>query len=513
MLLKADLHDHEMVIYTYTKLYLIVFLLISASAVHADTLEQALTAAYEHNPSLQGTRNLASAADEGVIQARAAYGPTLSANARHEFTDARIRGTAFPSESDGFATSAELTLSQPLFTSGRLAANLDAATASKMVEQEKLRTAGQQLILDVVNAYVSLRRDIDLYGVAVENYDLLLQQRDVTASRYRLHDSTEPDLDQTSNRLELAAGHVIVARSTVEASAARYRNLVGTYPDALAPLPALPDPPTLETLYVEAEAHNPVLGAAKFTEAHSRAVVGATRAQMRPQVTAFATAAHSPLTPYRNTLREESVVAGVSLTMPLYTGGQQSSTLREAIDRNLADQQFTEQARRDMRETLAADWSLLQASTEAMPRYEAAVRAAERAVDGVKKQETAGIRTLRDVLDVTNDLLNARTGAAQTRAEIYLRRVAVLRDAGLLSIDMFAKIQPYDPGGGTVGISNLAGLPLRPILEPMDRVFLYEKVKQAPVQREDSPTYGWPARTGNPLQPLSGAGESAPAGQ
>ncbi|MCT2398721.1 TolC family outer membrane protein [Novosphingobium mangrovi (ex Huang et al. 2023)] len=474
-----------------------------ASIAHADTLEQALDAAYENNPSIRGSRDLVSAADERLTRARAAYGPTLNASARHEFTTARIRGTALPSQNGGFASSAEVTLSQPLFTSGRLAAAVDAATAAKMVEREKLRASSQQLILDVVNAYVSLQRDIELYGVAVEIYRLLLQQRDVTVSRFRLRDSTEPDVDQTTNRLELAAGRVIVARSTVEASAARYRNLIGTYPGGLAPPPALPALPTLETLYAEAETHNPTLTAAKFTEAGSRAAIGAARAQMGPQASVFASAARRSLTPYQNTLREESVVAGVSLTMPLYTGGQLSAGLREAIDRNRADQQFTEQARRTMRETLATDWSLLSAASEALPRYTAAVRAAERAVEGVKKQEISGIRTLRDVLDVTNDLLNARTGAAQTRTELYLRQVAILRDAGLLSIDMFTQARPYDPDSHKAGTAYLAGLPLRPILEPADRLLLSEQGVQAPIQREDSPTYDWPGIAKNPLQPLT----------
>lgn len=493
-----------MVTYTYRFACLTAAWALAASPSHADTLEQALTAAYENNPSLRGNRDLASATDQGVVQARAAYGPTLSASAQHTYTATRIRGTAYPSEYDGFATSVDITLSQPLFTSGLLAARVDAAEAASMIERENLRSSSQQLILDVVNAYVSLQRDIQLYGVALEIYQLLRQQRDVIAERYRLHDSTAPDVDQTNNRLELAAGRVIIARSTVEASAARYRNLVGAYPEALAPLPALPDLPTLETLYVEAESHNPALGAARFTEARSRAAVGAARAQMRPQVHAFASALRSPVTAYQNTLREESLEAGISLTMPLYTGGQLSSALREAADRNLADRQFIEQARRDMRETLATDWSLLQASTAAMPRYDAAVQAAERAVEGVKKQETSGIRTLREVLDVTNDLLNARTAAAQTRAEIYLRRVAVLRDAGLLTIGMFAQIRPYDPASRKAGIAYLAGLPLRPILEPADRAFLSEHVRPEPVQQESSAVYGWTRSTGSPLQPPAG---------
>lgn len=465
----------------------------------ADTLPEAVAGAYAHNPALQGSRELAEAADEAVAQARGAYGPTLAVNARHVFSAARIRGTAFPSESDGFASSAELTLAQPLFTSGRLAANLDAAQAARLAERERLRGAGQQLIMDVVNAYVSLQRDIEIHGVAVEIHRLLQQQQQATAARFRLRDSTQPDLDQATNRLELAASRVIAARATVEASAARYRNLVGDYPDELAPLPALPELPALEALYAQAETHSPGITAARFAEARSRAEVAAARAEMRPQVSAFASAGRSPASPYQNTLREESVSAGVGLSMPLYTGGQLSAALRAAIDRNQADQQFAEQTRRDVRETLATDWNLLRSATEAMPRYEAAVQAAERAVEGVKRQETSGIRTLRDVLDATNDLLAARTGAVQTLAEIYLRRVAVLRDAGLLSIDTFAA--PTPEARRRPSTAPLAGLPLRPLTEPVDRLLLDKTVPAAPVQRENATAFDWPTAEGGPGSP------------
>ena len=474
------------------------------SGAHADTLGDALARAYENNPSLQGSRALARAADETVTRAKATYGPTLAASASHAFTASRTRGTLFDSDDQGFASTAELSLSQPLFTSGRLAAGVDAARADQLIQRETLRAASQQLILDVVNAYVSLQRDIELYGVAVENYDLLLQQRDVTASRYRLRDSTATDVDQTANRLELAAGRVIVARATVENSAARYRNLVGAYPDTLAPPPPLAPVPSLDSLYNEAEENNPQFAAARYAELRSRSVVAAARAEMLPQVQGFATLGRSPLSPYNNTQRQESVVAGVSLSMPFYTGGQLSASLREALERNVADQQFAEQARRDMRENLATDWNLYQASSEAMPRYDAAVQTAQSAIEGVKRQETSGIRTLRDVLDVTNDLLAARTAAVQTKAEIYLRQVALMRDAGILSIEWFATVAPYDPSSYRPAGAALAGLPLEPVLQPIDRLLLNSGVRSVAVEREQSTTLDWKEGAADPLHPISG---------
>ncbi|GGB96023.1 channel protein TolC [Novosphingobium endophyticum] len=469
----------------------VLFAVLPLPAARADTLEEAVRKAYDNNPGLAGNRALTRAADELVTQAKGAYGPSLTLSASHDYS---LRRTAIEDsifEEEGFGTTASVTLSQPIFTSGRLASGLDAARAGRMVARENLRAGTQQLILDVVSAYASLRRDIALYGVAKEIHGLLRQQRDVTLARFRLRDSTQPDVDQTDNRLQIAARRVIVARAAVEASAARYRNLVGTYPERLEPLPALPDPPTLETLYVEAEAHNPALPAARFTERRSRAAVAAARAAMGPQVSVFATGQRAPVTPYQNTNHTESIVAGVGVTMPLNSGGQLSAAVREATQRNLADQQFTEQTRRDMRETLATDWNLYRAASEALPRYQAAVRAAESAVAGVKQQETSGIRTLRDVLDVTNDLLTARTSAAETQAELYIRKAAVLRDTGLLTIGLFSDEAAYDPDSYRPTASVLAGLPLRPALDPIDRLLRDSHVRPTRIEIEDSAAFEW----------------------
>ncbi len=469
-------------------------IVLPVTAARADTLAEAVARAYERNPELQGNRALTRAADEVVTQAQGAYGPSLSVNASHEYT---VRRTTLESRSvddRGSGTTVAATLSQPLFTSGRLAAALDAAKAGRMVARANLRALSQQLILDVISAYASLQRDIALFDVATEIHALLQQQRDVTLARFNLRDSTQPDLDQTNSRLQIAAGRVIAARAAVENSAARYRNVVGVYPERLEPLPSLPGLPglpSLDVLYARAETNNPMLAAAKFTEYQSRSAVAAARAEMGPEVTAFSTAQRAPLTPFRNSDRTESITAGVSLFMPLYSGGRLPAAVREAVQRNFADQQFVEQARRDLRESLANNWSRSQAAAEALPRFEAAVSAAERAVSGVKQQETAGIRTLRDVLDVTNDLLAARTSAAETRAELYIRKAAVLRDAGLLSIELFSDQPRYDPDSYYPAAASLAGLPLRPVIAPIDRLLLDKRVPPVPVDREDAAVFNW----------------------
>lgn len=479
-----------------------VALAFASQPVMADTLEEAIVQAYETNPTLVGTRALVNAADEVVTQAEAAYGPTLTANARHEYTTSTTHFGSGSFTESGWGTSAAATLAQPLFSSGFLAAQVDGAEATRLNVREQLRRAQQSLMFDVVSAYVAVRRDLELYDVSSDIYSLLLEQRNATRSRFNLRDATQPDLEQTENRLQLAAGRLVEARAAVEASAARYRNVVGEYPENLTAPPPLPALASLEQLYRTAETNNPQIRAAYFAELATRADVAAARGAIGPQVDGSVVASRSPLSAFENSRYVEQVVAGVSVTVPLYTGGLASSRVREALENNVAQQMFVEQTRRDVRELLANQYNLLLAAQGALPRYQAAVAAAQSAIDGVRAQERAGLRTLRDVLDVTNDLLTARTNAAQVEAEFYARQAGVLRDAGLLTIDLFADRGEYDPDSYSPAKASLAGLPLGPLIEPLDNVLLNDSVDLYDVLAESDWEYEEGAALPNPLEPL-----------
>lgn len=477
--------------------------LVVNGPARADTLEEALLQAYANNPGIELSRALTRSADERIAQARSAFGPQINAEVTYTYISQQVRGggggvTPFPG-SEGFAAIGNVSLAQPLFTFGRLAAGIDLATATSERARQDLRNASQQLMLDVITAYVSLQRDLELYEVASSIFELLKEQRDVQAARLALRDATAPDVDQTESRMELAAGRVALARADVESSAAAYRALVGRYPDSLAPAPALPALPTLEQLYAAAETNSPQLLAAQFVEIGSRAQLAAARAERAPRVDGVLEAGRSPLGLVSNELWSEDLRAGVSLSMPIYAGGRISSLIRDSIQRNIAAQENVEQTRRQVRQALAVNWNALRSSEGAIPRFAAAVDVAQRAIDGTQRQQIAGLRTLRDVLEATNDLFNARSNQVQVAADRFIQHASVLRAAGLLTVDVYTTGLEYDPDSYAPPIADLAGLPLEPVLEPIDALLVANRGRDAGVQREQDPTYQQGTRLPDPL--------------
>ncbi|WP_260924811.1 TolC family protein [Novosphingobium sp. 9] len=491
-------------LWTAESLLPVAILFLYPGTAHAETLPEAIAAALEQNPVLAAGKAQVRAADEVRNRTQGAYGPSLSVTVSHDYTLETDRDPPYASTQDGFATSGAVTLTQPLFTFGRLAAATLSAKAQQGLAREQLRAVRQTLILNVVAAYAALRRDLALESVARENRDLLTRQRAIIQARYDLRDATAPDLEQTAAQLALAEGRVLDARSAAEQSAARYRNLVGHYPADLQTIPSPPALPARTELEAQGIDASPDLAIARLQERIAAAALAAARAETGPTLSAHASAERTPFTPYANTSRSEALVAGVTLSMPLYSSGQLSAAVREAEARDQAAILQIEQAWRDMREAIAANQASAAAARERLPLYREAVRNAESAVAGIQEQERAGIRTLREVLDATTDLLTARTTLAQAEADALITQASALRAAGLLDDEtaLFApaidNVTPPDAHLPAPSLSlspvtdNLAGLPLRPLIAPLDALAVSSHATPPKVHHEDDAPFIWP---------------------
>ena len=488
---------------------------LCAGALQAETLAEALGKAYQSNPQLEAQRARERASDEVVAQARGAFGPQVNASASYQFLDRRTTGT-LGSRDDGAGFTYGVTLDQPLFTSGQLAASLNAAQAAQLVEREALRLAEQGLIAEVVAAYVGVQRDLAIYGVQSQIRQLLDDQFDITSERFRLRDVTATDLDQTDNRRLVARAREEEALANVQSSATAYRRLVGNFPQDLAPLPGLPVLPDLQSLYQIAETRSPQILIAHYAAQTSRETLAQRRAERGPVVTGNLAALASPLSPFENKPRAEELMAGVSVVLPLYSGGVLSARIREAEQLSQADVFDHEQARRDVRDVIGARWNQARAARAATPVYRSSVEAARSALVGVRRQEQVGTRTSRDVLETTNDLLNSRIAEIDSAANGYIATVYAMANAGLLDIAQFGADAPrYDPEGYDPFAQGLAGLPLQPLLDPIDSILLDRSTEDVTVLREADPAYTVPSAAADaevaiPAPEIEGEAPAAP---
>ncbi|WP_298283213.1 TolC family outer membrane protein [Novosphingobium sp.] len=411
-------------------------------------LEQALARAYDANPNLLAQRGVLRSTDALYPGARSAYGPQVSVEGRHTFSWDRTQlQSGNYAAIGGFASTATLIFTQPLFSFGRRFASEQSALAQIELGRNQLRLTEAQTMLSVIRDYVFLQRDRAVAEISEENLELLSRQLSASSARFKVREVTSTDLQQVETRVSLGRAQLLNAQGNVGASQSRFVQSTGALPGTLsAPPPLDPGVATLDEAYAIAEAESPLIQAAKAREKVSRAELAAARAEQYPSVSMQSTGGYGTVTPYSNTRRTTELRSAIVVGIPLIDGGSRRARIEGAEQANDADWRLLDAALRDTRQAVAEAWNSWRAAGQSVEHFRMAADAARKAYDGAAIQEKVGARTTLDVLDLARDLLNVRTSYAGAMANEYVARAALLAAMGRLEAPLLLPdLRRYDP--------------------------------------------------------------------
>lgn len=416
--------------------------LMFAPIAQADTLEEALTAAYQNNPNMEDARLGVRSAREERVQARAAYLPNvgLSGSYGTSHVESDTVGIFGPSSSEADLEPSNITaqVTQQVFTGGRRVGQSRLARANVEGAQHALRGTEQDVLLAAVQAFLSVRRDADIVRLSEAHVDGLTRQVSGTQHRLQVGEVSRTDLAQAQSRLAGARAALARARAELEASRGRYEAIVGHAPEDLAPVGASPETPySLESAIEKAERTHPDLLRSRSAEEAARARVTIERAALLPQVSIVGRADESEDLTISEPRREtQSAVAQVQV--PLFEGGfAWSRTAQGRINVRRA-QAGTEARRRDVVANVVEAWSNLTAGREVVMAAREQVQSAEAAVEGTDRERGLGLRTTLDVLDAQEEARNARIGLARAEADAIFASYALLAATGQLTLNNLA---------------------------------------------------------------------------
>ena len=111
----------------------------------------AYSAALARHPSLRSARAALQAGQAAVDSSKSAFLPEASASGRYGWS-----GSDWPDKTKSW--SAGVSLSLPLFTGGKLSANLDSARADKARAEASLKDTADEVYLNAEDAFLSLRQ-------------------------------------------------------------------------------------------------------------------------------------------------------------------------------------------------------------------------------------------------------------------------------------------------------------------------------------------------------------------
>jgi len=401
--------------------------------VHAESLHDALTKAYRQNPTLTGARAGQRALDENVPIARANGLPDASVQSDisqqvHSDIPAILRNPAR-------SWTTQATVSVPLYSGGAVRNAVAAAKLRVESGQNDLRGTESSVFARVVAAYLDVIRDSAIVTLNTQNVKSLEVNLRASRDRFEVGDLTRTDVAQSESRLSLARADLQTAQARLISSKETYTALVGNPPENLEappPLPGLPD--SSETAVAIALNDNPDIKASGKAREAARYDTKATKAQVMPRVSAFASGnyqdfanSQDPGFPYGSA---KTAAVGARMTLPIFQGGEPAARERQAAAREAAAIEQSIEVERGVIAQVRAAYASWQASLQAINSTQDAVKAAELSLEGVKAENSVGTRTILDILNAEQEALNARVQLVSARRNAYVAAFSLLAAMG-----------------------------------------------------------------------------------
>ena len=412
-------------------------------SVSAQSISQALAAAYSSNPELNAARAQTRADDENVAIARSGYRPTVGA-----FSD--LTGSRSGSDITPYATTGEgsfgLTVTQNVFTGFRVKNAVKESEAGVLASRDFLLNTEQNVLFDAAQAYLDVLRDMAILDLRQRNVLFLEEQVSAANERFSVGEATRTDVAQARARLAGSQAAVSLAEANLAISRATFRQVVGTEAgDLIEEFPYSRQlPGDLEAAVAVALSDHPIVRAASDQADAQAFVVKQIQGELLPTVSVQGSVEHDESFNTETDPNTFSITGRLSI--PLYQGGVVAARVRQAKEvygRLLLQIDLT---RDQVRTAVVTAWAQAKSSRGAITAAEQGVKAAELALSGVEEEQKVGQRTTLDILDAQQELLQVEETLVLTQRDLRVAEFALLSATGQLtagSLNLSATI--YDP--------------------------------------------------------------------
>jgi outer membrane protein len=424
------------------------------------TIEGALIEAYRNNPQLNAQRSATRATDENVPTALAGYRPrvTGTSSLTEQYLDTLQKGgvgaggAPIYNQQTGAVVVQNygLTATQTLFNGFQTANRTRQAEGQVFSARETLRTTEQNVLLNAATAYMNLLQTAAILELQRSNVNVLEVTLRQTRDRFSAGEVTRTDVAQAESRLAAGRSQLALAESNYVTAQAQYLQVIGV-PAPARQAPAAPvdrlSPRTLDGAIARGRTEHPLITTAMFNVDVATHQVKIAEGALSPTLSAVGNVQKSfGSTASLNVLETLSASVAAQLSVPIYSGGAEYSTIRQAKETLGQRRLDLDTARDQVQSAVTQAWGQLEAAKAQINATQAQVTAAEVALNGVREEARVGQRTTLDVLNAQQDLVNARVALVTAQRDRVVASYTVLGATGALSPQVLGlKIQVYDP--------------------------------------------------------------------
>lgn len=406
--------------------------LYTPASAHADDLIDAIQAAIDTHPRLMVERANLRAAREALPLALAPYRPQMSlqaSTARSERDATLSDGSVI--DDDTSPTTYTLQASQTLWAGGRRELAHRRGVLEVRLAEARHASAERAIILDIATAYLDLIYSEEALAIELQAFADLQHQREAVQTRLSRGVATRTDLAQVDARLAEAQARLAAVRTNQILARARFERETGFPPEDLSWTPIELPTTDLDDLKFLARDFSHDLAGTRIEVELARLNLMETQRSNSPVVSLGLQHSQSD-NASPAILSDDDTRVSLNLRMPLLSGGENRARRRQAVANRSAARFALRDAEAEVDLLTTEDWARERMAVAALSAETERLRSAELALEGVERGLNAGLWTIVDVLDASDQVLRARVSLAEATRELRLARTRLALNTGSL---------------------------------------------------------------------------------
>ena len=402
------------------------------------SLNEALIQSINNNLLLKIENSNLDIAGEDLFQSKANFLPTIALTgniSESETSKIKLQSGASSNDTELHSSSKSIILSQSIFSGFSRTYDFKSSKLNYELQQLNLMKSKQDVILETIEAYYDALISNKTYQSYQENYNSVNERYLAAKKEFEVGLASRTDVAQAESFMNTAKINMLNSKINFNKSINSFNDLIGTKVGNMNFSKITVNMPSDFEEYKNLVTQNNLTIKMAFRSLGINvAQIGLARSSLYPQI---------GLTASKTEFDESSSIVDsgtndeikATVTWPIFNSGKSLSAVRQAKEVRNSSQIMLQKTQIDTLTLATTIWEQSEIVKETIKAAELSLQASKTAYDGTKVEQEVGERSILDVLNAQQALLNAEIQFFNQQKNQEVIKAQVLYMVGNLTLD------------------------------------------------------------------------------
>ena len=419
--------------------FLVIYLL--SSYCYSINIDTAIKSTIENNPKVKIALEKINESRELISYSSGNKLPTITSSIEGTYSNADKKTNSISSTPETFTDSYKLSVIQNIYDSGFNNLEIERSKILYNNELINFKSSIQDLILDAINGYLTVINYEKSLEATQKNYDSVLKAFEETKTRFDLGSATLYDIQNAEASFAISKTNLFESEQNLEISKKTFDRIVGLKAINLVDIINIDTSVNLNVILENALKNNLQILLIKNNIKNKEILILKEKKSKLPSLDISGTALYSNGGRIEDGTEQTSASVSLTLTVPLFKKGQDDSNIRKFKSQMLQDEISLMDFKDDLQILISNAYKDFKVNESKMKSNLIIIKSIETSLKSLKAEYSIGTKTINDLIDEEEKLLNANFNYLNSKKDYLLNYFNIKSLDGSL-IQLFEKYLP-----------------------------------------------------------------------